>query len=170
MEEIYRRGLKILEPEIVKKLLPGLSTEVVESGIVKKQTDAGPLRRFRAIVAVGNHDGWFGVGEGKAPDRVAATEKATKAALLSLVPVQRGPGASKNSVPYETSGKVGSVIVELSPAPQGVGIVAGPTVRKLLELAGIKDVYVKSFGSTRTSSSLASAVYEALRKSYGLSV
>src|SRR5256885_6735486 len=66
LEEIFQQGLKIREPEIVKTLLPDVTSEVVNVSIVQKQTDAGALTRFRAIVAVGNDDGWFGVGEGKA--------------------------------------------------------------------------------------------------------
>lgn len=168
MDEIYQKGAKILEPEIVKKLLPDLTSEVVEVSIVKKQTDAGPHRRFRAIVGVGNQNGWFGVGEGKDPQRQAATEKATNAAMLSVIPVQRDP--SNQTIPAKTKGKTGSVTVELSPASRGTGLVAGPALKKLLALAGIKDVYVKTFGSTRTSSSLAGATYEALRKTYALSL
>jgi small subunit ribosomal protein S5 len=166
MGEIAERGLKVKEPQIVRRLLPDLNQQVVEVGIVEKQTDAGPLRRYRAIVAVGNNGGWFGVGEGKAPERAAAIEKATSAAYVSVIPVQRAPEGSNLSIPFKMTGKVGSVTVELSPAEEGVGIVAGPTVKELLALAGIKNVYVKTFGRTRTKSSLAGALYEALRKSY----
>lgn len=168
MIEIYDQGLKILEPEIVKKLLPDLTSEEVNLGIVKKQTDAGPQRRFRAIIAVGNRDGWFGVGEGKAPERFAATQKATSTALLSIIPVQRD--SSNNSIPFKTVGKSGSVMVQLSPAAKGTGIVAGPALKKLIRLAGVRDVYVRSFGSTSTASSLANAVYDAFKKSYAINV
>jgi len=174
LEEIFQEGYKIREPEIVKTLLPNLSSEVVNVSIVQKQTDAGRLTRFRAIVAVGNGDGWFGVGEGKAAQRVAAIDKATSVALPIIIPVQRGCGSpdcadkSNHSVPFRTVGKVGSVTVELLPAPKGVGLVAGPALRKLLALAGLKDVYVRTFGSTSTPSSLASAVYDAFYKSHQL--
>jgi len=172
LDEIFQQGYKIREPEIVKTLLPNLSSEVVNVSIVQKQTDAGRLTRFRAIVAVGNGDGWFGVGEGKAAQRVAAIDKATSVALPTIIPVQRGCGSpdcadkSNHSVPFRTVGKVGSVTVELLPAPKGVGLVAGPALRKLLALAGLKDVYVRTFGSTSTPSSLASAVYAAFYKSH----
>ena len=174
LDEIFQEGYKIREPEIVKTLLPNLSSEVVNVSIVQKQTDAGRLTRFRAIVAVGNGDGWFGVGEGKAAQRVAAIDKATSVALPTIIPVQRGCGSadcadkSNHSVPFRTVGKAGSVTVELLPAPKGVGLVAGPALRKLLALAGLKDVYVRTFGSTSTPSSLASAVYDAFYKSHQL--
>ena len=164
LEEIFQQGLKIREPEVVKV------------SIVQKQTDAGALTRFRAIVAVGNDGGWFGVGEGKAAQRIAAIDKATSVALLTVIPVKRGCGSpectdkTNHSVPFRTVGKVGSVTVELLPAPKGVGLVAGPALKKLLALAGLKDVYVRTFGSTRTPSSLANAVYDAFYKSYGLNI
>jgi len=176
LEEIFQQGLKIREPEIVKTLLPDVTSEVVNVSIVQKQTDAGALTRFRAIVAVGNDDGWFGVGEGKAAQRIAAIDKATSVALLAVIPVKRGCGSpecadkTNHSVPFRTVGKVGSVTVELLPAPKGVGLVAGPALKKLLALAGLKDVYVRTFGSTRTPSSLANAVYDAFYKSHGLNI
>ena len=65
--EIFRTGQRVREAEIIKKLLPDLRNEVVGVGVVQKQTDAGELTRFGAVVAVGNGGGWFGVGKGKAP-------------------------------------------------------------------------------------------------------
>ena len=176
LKEIFEQGLIIREPEIVKKLLPNASSELVDLGIVQKQTDAGRRTRFRALVAAGNGDGWFGVGEGKAAQRAAAIEKATSVAMVTVIPVMRGCGSpectdkTNHSVPFRTVGKAGSVTVELSPAPRGVGLVAGPALKKLLALAGLKDVYVRTFGSTSTPSSLANAVYDAFIKSYELNV
>src|SRR5579872_4775999 len=95
LQEVFRQGLKIREPEIVEALLPGLSSEVLKVGIVQKQTDAGELTRFRAIVAVGDSGGWFGVGEGKGAQRLTAIDKATDAALLAIIPVQRGCGSAE---------------------------------------------------------------------------
>ena len=75
-----------------------------------------------------------------------------------------------HSVPFRTSGKAGSVTVELDPRSEGVGLVAGPTLEELLALAGLKDVYVRTSGSTNTSSSLVHALYDSFSKSYGLNV
>src|SRR5438093_12104418 len=66
MEEIFTQGMMIKEAEIVDTLLPNIQQEVLGIGFVQKQTDAGDRSRFRAIVAVGNGDGYSGVGEGKA--------------------------------------------------------------------------------------------------------
>src|SRR5436853_7936481 len=79
--EIFRTGQRVREAEIIKKLLPDLRNEVVGVGVVQKQTDAGELTRFGAVVAVGNGGGWFGVGKGKAPQRRRAIERALKNAL-----------------------------------------------------------------------------------------
>jgi small subunit ribosomal protein S5 len=169
--DVFQQGLKIKEPQIVKALLPTVVSEVVDVSIVQKMSDAGRQTSFRAIVAVGNGDGWFGVAEGKGKQRAAAVERATGLALLSIVPVNRGCGSpecadkSNHSLRFKTVGKTGSVRVEILPAPRGVGLVAGPSVKKLLELAGVKDAYTRTFGSTSTPSSLASAVYDAFRKS-----
>jgi small subunit ribosomal protein S5 len=175
LEEIFQSGLRIREVDIVKKLLPDLRSEVVGVGIVQKQTDAGELTRFAAVVAVGNGAGWFGVGKGKAMQMREAIDKATASALLNIIPVKLGCGSwecrcgTKHSVPYKVSGKAGSVTVEIIPAPRSLGLVAGPALKNLLQLAGVKDAWIRTFGSTSTMSSLANAVYDAFRMSHGLS-
>ncbi len=176
IEEIFQQGWKIREPEMVKKLIPDLTSEVVSVGIVQKQTDAGELTRFGAVVAVGNGNGWFGVGKGKAAQMKSAIDKATNDALLNIIPVKLGCGSwecrcgTQHSVPYRIMGKAGSVTVELLPGPRSLGRVAGPALTSLLALAGVKDVWVRTFGSTNTLSSLANAVYDAFSKSHGLNV
>lgn len=176
MRDIFENGWRIKEPEIVKALLTDLRSEVVNAGIVQKQTDAGELTRFVAIVAVGDGNGWFGVGRGKAPQMRIAIEKATNSALLNIIPVKIGCGSweckcgRSHSIPFKTSGKGGSVKVELIPGPRGLGLVAGETIRNLLALTGIEDVWTRTYGSTSTASSIAYAVYDALKKVHGLSV
>jgi len=117
LDEIFQLGLKLREPEIVKTLVPDLKSEVVSVGIVQKQTDAGELTRFGAVVAVGNGNGFFGVGKGKAAQMKSAIDKATNDALLNVIPIQIGCGSwecrcgTKHSVPYRIVGKAGSVRV-----------------------------------------------------------
>ncbi len=170
LEEVFEGGYKIREPEIVKTLLPDLKNNVVSVGIVQKQTDAGELTRFKAIVAVGNGKGWFGIGRGKTSQMRTAIDKATSDALLNVVPVRLGCGSwecrcgKPHSVPFRTTGKGGSVRVDIIPGPRGLGLVAGETVRTLLDLAGIKDAWTRTYGSTSTSSSMATSVYDALKK------
>ncbi|OHE54890.1 MAG: 30S ribosomal protein S5 [Thaumarchaeota archaeon RBG_16_49_8] len=176
MDEIFENGWRIKESEIVRTLLPDVRSEVVSAGIVQKQTDAGELTRFIAIVAVGDGHGWFRIGRGKAPQMRSAIEKATNNSLLNIIPVRLGCGSWEckcgrlHSVPFKTSGKGGSVKVEMIPGPKGLGLVAGETMRSLLALAGIEDVWTRTYGSTSTASSLAYAIYDALKKIHGLNV
>jgi small subunit ribosomal protein S5 len=175
LDEIFQSGLRIREVDIVKKLLPDLRSEVVGVGIVQKQTDAGELTRFAAVVAVGNGAGWFGVGKGKAMQMRESIDKATNAALLNIIPVKLGCGSwecrcgTRHSVPYRIRGKAGSVTIQIMPAPRSLGLVAGPALKNLLQLAGVKDAWIRTRGSTNTMSSLANAVYDAFRMSHGLS-
>jgi small subunit ribosomal protein S5 len=176
LAEIFEQGWRIKEPEIVKALMPDLKSIVVGAGIVQKQTDAGEITRFAAVVAVGNEDGWLGVGRGKASQMRIAIEKATNTALMRVIPVKRGCGSWEcrcgrpHSIPYKTEGKAGSVRVVLLPGPRGLGLVAGETIKTILGLAGIKDVWTRTYGSTSTVTSIAYAVYEALKNMHKLSL
>ncbi len=176
LEEIFESGQKIKEPEIVRILAPDMKTNVVSVGIVQKQTDAGEVTKFAAVVAVGNEGGWFGVGRGKAVQMRNAIDKATNDAFLNLIPVKLGCGSWEcrcgrlHSVPFRISGKGGSVRVDIIPGPRGLGLVAGETVRNLLTLAGVKDAWTRTYGSTSTMSSIANAVYDALKRIHGIGV
>ena len=172
LEDIFTQGLKIKEPEIVDILLPGLKQEVLGIGFVQKQTDAGEKSRFKAIVAVGNGTGFLGVGGAKARQVRTAIDKATLQAKLDVVPIRRGCGSWEcgcgqvHSIPFRVEGKCGSVGIEIIPGPRGLGLVGGETPKTVLTLAGVKDCWTRSFGSTGTLGSMAYAVYEALRNTY----
>jgi small subunit ribosomal protein S5 len=172
LEDIFTQGLKIKEPEIVDVLLPGLKQEVLGIGFVQKQTDAGEKSRFKAIVAIGNGTGFLGVGGGKARQVRSAIDKATLAAKLNVVPIRRGCGSwecgcgQSHSIPFRVRGKCGSVAIEVIPGPRGLGLVGGETPKTILTLAGVKDCWTRSYGSTSTLGSMALAVYEALRSTY----
>jgi small subunit ribosomal protein S5 len=172
MDQIYENGMRIQESEIVKKLLPEIKSQVVHVGIVQKQTDAGEMTRFNALVAVGNEAGWFGVGKGKAAQMRNAIDKATIAAYLDVIPVKLGCGSWEcrcnqlHSIPFKVRGRGGSVAIEILPGPRGLGLVAGENIKSLLKLAGLKDAWTKSFGSTSTMSSTIKAIFSALRSTY----
>lgn len=174
MDQIYENGLRVQEPEIVKHLIPDIKSQVVHVGIVQKQTDAGELTRFNALVAVGNEAGWFGIGKGKASQMRLAIDKATTAAHLNVIPVKLGCGSwecrcsQPHSVPFKVSGKGGSVTLVIIPGPKGLGLVAGENIRNLLKLAGLKDAWTKTFGSTSTMSSTTKAIFNALRSTYSV--
>jgi len=172
LEDIFTQGLKIKEPEIVDVLLPGLRQEVLGIGFVQKQTDAGEKSRFKAIVAVGNGTGFLGVGGGKARQVRSAIDKATLNAKLNVVPIRRGCGSwecgcgQSHSIPFRVRGKTGSVGIDIIPGPRGLGLVGGEASKTILTLAGVKDCWTRSYGSTNTLGSMAYAIYEALRSTY----
>ena len=172
IEELFMEGLKIREPEIVDVLLPGLQEEVINIGLVQKQTDAGEKSQFRAVVVVGNRDGYVGLASGKASQVRSAIEKAAVNARLSITPVRRGCGSwecgcgKHHSMPFQVSGECGGVEVVLIPGPRDLGLVASETAKLILGLAGVKDCWMTSYGSTRTVPSFAFAVFDALKKTY----
>ena len=174
IEEVFTEGSKISEPEIVDVLLPDLQEEVININLVQKQTDAGEKSRFKAIVAVGNRDGYVGLGSGKAKQVRAAIEKAAIDARLNIVPVRRGCGSWEcrcdrtHSLPFLVRGRCGGVEIVLLPGPRGLGIVASEMTKTILGLAGVKDCWTRSYGSTKTDSSFSAAVFDALRKTYGI--
>lgn len=174
IEEVFTEGLKIREPRIVDVLIPDLQEEVININLVQKQTDAGEKSRFKAIVAVGNRDGYVGLGSGKAQQVRTAIEKAAMDARLKITLVRRGCGSwecacgKSHSLSFEARGKCGGVEIALIPGPRGLGVVASEVAKIILGLAGVKDCWTRSYGSTRTVPSFACAVFDALRKTYSL--
>jgi len=174
MEEIFTQGLRIKEPEIVDTLLQNVQQEVLGIGFVQKQTDAGERSRFRAIVAVGNGDGYIGVGEGKARQVRTAIDKGTIQAKLNVIPVRRGCGSwecgcgKAHTMPFTVRGKCGSVRIDVLPGPRGLGLVAGEIPKVVLRLAGVRDCWTRTYGSTSTLTSSALAVFDALAGTYGV--
>ena len=172
MEEILSKGLRIQEAGIVKKLLPDLKTEVIDVGIIQKMTANGQSTRFKALVAAGNGNGWLGIGMGKSKQMRIAIEKANNSAYLNVSPVKLGCGSwecrcdQKHSIPFKVKGKGGSVVIEILPAPRGLGLVAGEKIRNLLKLAGLKDAWTTAKGSTSTMNSTSKAVLQCLRQTF----
>ena len=172
LEEIIESGLRIQEAGIIKKLLPDLKSEVVDVGIIQKMTSNGQSTRFKAIVAAGNENGYLGIGRGKSKQMRIAIEKATSQAFLNVNPIKLGCGSwecrcdQKHSIPFKVKGKGGSVVIEILPAPRGLGLVAGEKIRNLLKLAGLKDAWTTAKGSTSTMNSTSKAVLQCLRQTF----
>lgn len=172
MAEILESGARIQEAGIIKKLLPDLKSEVVDVGIIQKMTANGQSTRFKAIVAAGNENGWLGIGKGKSKQMRIAIEKATNQAFLNVSPVKLGCGSwecrceEKHSIPFKVRGRGGSVTIEIIPAPRGLGLVAGGKIKRLLELAGLKDAWTSAKGSTSTMNSTSKAVLQCLRQTF----
>lgn len=172
VEEIFLFSLPIKEYQIVDHLLgPALKDEVMKIMPVQKQTSAGQRTRFKAYVAVGDCNGHIGLGLKAAKEVATAIRGAIINAKMNLVPVRRGywglNQGAPHTVPCKVTGKCGSVRVRFIPAPRGSGIVASLIPKKLMNMAGIEDVYSSSSGHTRTRGNLAIAVYHALSKTYG---
>jgi small subunit ribosomal protein S5 len=172
LDEVFTQGLRVMEPEIVDVLVPDLKQEVLGIGFVQKQTDAGEKSRFRAVVAVGNGNGYLGVGDGKAKQVRTGIDKATLQAKLKIIPVRRGCGSwecgcgQSHSLPFRVTGKCGSVRVDIIPGPRGLGLVGGEIIKTVLTLAGVRDCWTRTYGSTSTLASTALAAYNALRNTY----
>jgi small subunit ribosomal protein S5 len=169
MEQALDSGLPLKEPEIVDRLLPGLEDEVLDINMVQRMTDSGRRVKFRCVVVVGNRDGYLGYAEGREDQVGSAIQKAIDIAKLNIIKVERGSGSwedrseAPHSLARKTTGKAGSVEVELIPAPLGLGLAASDTVRHVLELGGVEDAWTKSYGNTRTTLNLGKATFNALK-------
>jgi len=184
LDAILQKGTVILEPEIVDHLVPDLKEDIIYIGgspgkgggtrrTATKRTarvhKSGRRYKLTAMIIVGNGNGILGLGMASSKDHHAALAKAVIKSKLNVVRVRRGCGSwecgckTEHSVPFESEGKAGSVRVRLLPAPKGVGIVADKSSKKLLQLAGIKDVWLKVFGNTGARTNLVMATFDAIK-------
>lgn len=183
IDVIFDKGLTILEPEIVDYLLPNIEHDIVliggspGKGGGSRRTPSRRTarmhksgRRFKnsCLVVCGNGDGYVGMGMGKAVEFRSAMEKALKQAKLNIMPVLRGCGSwectcgTNHSIPSTVEGKEGSVRVTLKPAPKGIGTAVSDEIKKAVKFAGIKDLWIKSSGSTSSRVNHIKALIHAL--------
>jgi len=173
IEDIYLHSLPIKEAEIVDQFFqPGtLKDEVMKIHPVQKMTSAGQRNRFVCYVLVGDLNGHIGLGSKCAKEVATAIRGGITAAKMSLIPVRRGYWFNKigmpHTVPMKVHGKCGSVRVRLVPGPRGSGVVGSPTLKKMLQFAGVNDCFSCTCGHTRTKGNFMKATFEALRKTYG---
>jgi len=170
IDRALESGLPLLEPEIVDMLLPGLIDEVLDINMVQRMTDSGRRVKFRATVVIGNHDGYVGIAAEKDAQVGSAIRKAIDIAKLNIIKVPRGCGSwecgcgEEHTVPFRVKGRSGSVVVDLKPAPRGLGITAGTAATQVLEKAGIRDVWTRASGQTRTTINFSKATFNALKQ------
>ncbi len=184
IDEILNESKKILEYQIVDRLVPNLESTLLNVGQSKgkfgggkrsiwrqtqKKTKEGNRIKFGTFALVGNKDGYFGIGFAKSKETVPAREKAIRRAKLNLIKVKKGCGSwdcgckDNHSIAFKTTGKCGSVKLTLMPAPKGTGLLTEKETKKILEFVGIKDVYSKTFGQTKTKINIIKACYDALK-------
>ncbi|MBS3051598.1 MAG: 30S ribosomal protein S5 [Candidatus Aenigmarchaeota archaeon] len=160
LDDIFALGKKIKEPQIVDKLIPNMHSEIIfiggspgKGGGIKRTPTrrttrmhrSGRRYRISAMVAIGNGNGYFGIGKAVAMENRVAIEKATINAKLNIMPVKRGCGSwecscgGNHTIPVQVEGKSGSVRVQLIPAPKGVGLCVNNEAKKVMRLAGVND-------------------------------
>ncbi|MDI6721760.1 MAG: 30S ribosomal protein S5 [Candidatus Aenigmarchaeota archaeon] len=185
IDEIFKTGRKIKEPEIVDKLLPGLQSEIIyiggspgKGGGIKRTSTKRTARMHRsgrrykvsALAVVGDGNGYIGIGSAQSKENRDAIDKAVQDAKLNIMPVKRGCGSWEcrcdegHSVPVKVVGSKGSDRVMLIPAPKGIGLCINDEAKKVLKLAGIRDIWSKSFGETRTRTNYILAMFNAFKK------
>jgi len=174
IDEIFQRGIPIKEVEIVDTLVPNMAEEVVDINLVQAMSSAGRKRKFQATMIVGDKNGHIGIAQSKLREIGPAIRHAITLAKMNLAPVRRGCGSWQcrcggiHSIPFKTTGRTGSVRIEIMPAPRGTGLAAGNIAKTVLDLAGIEDAWTKTSGDTRTTANFAKATFEALKATYNV--
>jgi small subunit ribosomal protein S5 len=181
---ILDNNQKILEGEIVDALI-NVKSDLLSIGQSKgkfgggkrrawrqtqRKTKEGNVPTFSTMAVIGDREGHVGIGCGKAKETLTARDKAIRQAKLNIIKIKRACAAfdcacsELHTVPFEVTGKAGSVEVTLIPAPQGTGLVVANELKKILKLAGIEDVYSKTSGRQRTTFNFVKACINALKK------
>jgi small subunit ribosomal protein S5 len=184
IDEILESNRKILEPKIVDVLI-NLQSDLLAIGQFKgkfgggrrrvwrqtqRKTKEGNVPTFSTMAIVGDGEGHVGIGEGKSKETLPARDKAIRKAKLNILKVARTCSGfdcackELHTIPFKVTGKAGSVKVTLIPAAQGTGLVVANELKKVLKLAGIKDIYSRTTGRKRTTFNLVKACVNALKK------
>lgn len=169
ISDALKSGLPVREPEIIDILIPEIEDEVIDVKMVQRMTDSGRRIKFVITVAVGNKDGFIGLGRARGKEVGSSIRKAIDNAKLNIIEIKRGCGSwecgcrKPHTVPFAVTGKSGSVEVTFKPAPRGIGLATGDVAKKILELAGVKDCWAFTKGQTKTIVNYAKAVFDALK-------
>ena len=170
MSDALKTGLPLREPEIVDILLPDVADEVIDVKMVQRMTDSGRRVKFVITVAVGNSNGFVGLGQAKGKEVGMSIKRAIENAKLNIIEIRRGCGSwecrcrTPHTIPFQVTGKSGSVEVTFKPAPRGIGLATGDVAKKILKLAGVADCWGFTEGKTKTVVNYAKSVFDALMK------
>lgn len=135
-----------------------LQETVIETRRVSKTVKGGRIARFAAVVVVGDHNGHVGYGIGKSAEVPEAIRKAIEDAKKNMIEVS----IAGSTIPHDVLGQYGAGSVLLRPASEGTGIIAGKTVRAIVEVAGIKNIRAKSLRSNNPMN-VVKATFEGLK-------
>lgn len=128
--------------------------KVIRISRVSKKTKGGNKMGFSALVVVGDRKGRVGVALGKAKDVSSAIKKGVRRGKKTLINV---PLVDNRTLPHEMTIKYGAARLLIKPAPAGTGVIAGGSVRAVLELSGVRDVVAKSLGTSNKMSNVVAA-------------
>lgn len=118
--------------------------KVIQVSRVSRTVKGGRRMSFRILVAVGNKKGKVGIGVAKSGEVLSGVQKAIRIAKKHLITVP----IVKNTIPHEMKINLGSCIIFFKPASEGTSIIAGSSVRAVLELAGVKNILTKIIGGS----------------------
>ncbi len=146
------------KPRREPRAKPEFDQRILNIRRVTRVSSGGRRFSFSVAMVVGNHKGMVGVGTGKAGDTSLAIDKATRAARKHAITVKTTPSMS---IPHEVFAKEKSAYVHIQPA-RGKGIIAGSSVRDVIELAGLKDINAKLRSPSKNKLNAARATVKAL--------
>ena len=135
-----------------------LKENVVMTKAVSKTVKGGRIRRFTALVVMGDANGHVGYGLGKAAEVPDAIRKAMDDARKNIIKIS----LKGTTIPHEVTGVYGAGTVLLKPAAEGTGVIAGGPVRAVLDMAGVKDIRTKCLRSNNPTN-VVKATFEGLR-------
>lgn len=138
---------------------PEFDQKIIDTKRVTRVVSGGRRFNFKIIMVVGDRNGRVGVGTGKGGDTALAIEKAARSGKRNIVTI---PRTKDGSIPHEVSAKYSSARVLIVPAP-GRGLIAGSSLRVVLDLAGVRNVVAKVLSPSKNSLNIAQAAVAALK-------
>lgn len=170
LSEVFQVGERPREVEIIDFLVPDMEEEILGVNMVQRMHKSGRRIKFRVTTVVGNEDGIVGVAHASGGEVGPSIRKSIVNAKLNVIEIPRGCGSWEcncelpHSIPFEANGHKGSIKITLEPAPRGLGLAAAEIPAVILRMAGIKDVWTRTEGKTRTTINFGLATFDALKK------